>query len=41
MSNNVFVYCEIEMRKMMKTVTSGKIPQMAQMMRGGGGRRPF
>ena len=30
-----------QMRKMMKTVTSGKIPQMAQMMRGGGGRRPF
>ena len=28
-----------QMRKMMKTVTSGKIPQMAQMMRGGGGRR--
>ena len=28
-----------QMRKMMKTVTSGTIPQMAQMMRGGGGRR--
>ena len=28
-----------QMRKMMKTVTTGKIPQMAQMMRGGGGRR--
>ena len=28
-----------QMLKMMKTVTSGKIPQMAQMMRGGGGRR--
>ncbi|MBQ6745709.1 MAG: signal recognition particle protein [Bacteroidaceae bacterium] len=30
-----------QMRKMMKTVTSGKIPQMPQMMRSGGGRRPF
>jgi signal recognition particle subunit SRP54 len=29
-----------QMRKMMKTVTSGKIPQMAQMMKQGG-RRPF
>ena len=29
-----------QMRKMMKTVTGGKIPQMAQMMRQGG-RRPF
>ena len=28
-----------QMRKMMKTVTTGKIPQMAQMMRGGGGKR--
>ena len=30
-----------QMRKMMKTVTSGKMPQMPQMMRPGGGRRPF
>ena len=30
-----------QMRKMMKTVTSGKIPQMPQMMRPGGGKRPF
>ncbi len=30
-----------QMRKMMKTVTSGKIPQMPQMMRQGGGKRPF